>query len=598
MFSPKNHPTPLERRSQRVSKSSWPQTFVLFASVAAIGIPTAHTAPVTAKKADALVDSIGVNVHLGYDNTVYGNFTMIKTRLQEIGIRHTRDGFENASFKQYIKDRHNDLGRAGIRGTFIAGGGLSPAQCIQSANLLTDSVEALEGQNEILNIYVGWDEAKRQAARQYQIDYFNAINSDSRWNSYPILGPTCVGNNAYQALGDLTAYMDFGNFHPYPLGPAPAVSNSGYFNELNGANYVSPGKQLFATETGYTSGTHDDGNQRVSPAAAGKYAPRLYLENFNRGVLRSFWYELIDQGTDGSQESTFGLIANNFGYKPQGSAIRNLITLLKDASYNTTSLRWESPAFNAGTLDYTLTGNTANVHTTLLQKSNGKFYLCLWQEVNSYDINNSVEADINNPDVGVTLTVATPITSAVAYRPTSGTTGTTLAISGSQITLNVPDQVLIVELTTGGSSIVNGGVYELEPVCAPGKRLDVSGVSAADGANVHIWTDFSASNQRWKAELQADGRYELTPQHASNKRLDVNGASSAEGANVHSWTDNNSPAQRWSIMAQSDGTYELEPACAPGKRLDVNGSGSSDGTNVHSWGDNNSSAQRWRFLLQ
>ena len=150
----------------------------------------------------------------------------------------------------------------------------------------------------------------------------------------------------------------------------------------------------------------------------------------------------------------------------------------------------------------------------------------------------------------------------------------------------------------GGSSIVNGGVYELEPVCAPGKRLDVNGVSNADGANVQIWTDFSTGNQRWKAELQADGRYELTPQHALNKRLDVNGSSSAEGANVHSWTDNNSAAQRWSIMAQSDGTYELEPACAPGKRLDVNGSGSADGTNVHSWTDNNSAAQRWRFLLQ
>ncbi len=173
-------------------------------------------------------------------------------------------------------------------------------------------------------------------------------------------------------------------------------------------------------------------------------------------------------------------------------------------------------------------------------------------------------------------------------RPGQGTSAPSEVIPGN----------VLAPYTVSSSSIVNGGIYELEPVCAPGKRLEVSGAGSADGANVHIWTDFNAGNQRWKAELQADGRYELTPQHALNKRLDVNGSSSADGANVHSWTDNNSTAQRWTVMAQSDGTYELEPACAPGKRLNVNGAGSANGTNVNSWTDNDSPSQRWRFFLQ
>lgn len=420
---------------------------VLVAGILLSTLAPVFAAPITARKADSFVDSIGVNIHLGYEGGVYGDFSSVKTRLQEMGIRHTRDGFEHPSFKQYIKNRHNDLGRSGIKGTFIAGGGLSPAQILQSADLMPDAVEAIEGQNEILNIYVGWDQAKRDAARQYQIDLFNAAKASSTWRNTPVLGPTCVGNNAYQALGNLSAYMDYGNGHIYPLGPAPAVPESGYFNEMIGVNYVSPGKQIFGTETGYTTGTSDSGNQRVSPAAAGKYAPRLYLENFNRGILRSYWYELADQGTDGSQESTFGLVNRSFAYKPQGTAIRNLTTLLKDATFNTTTRQWVSPAFTAGSLDYTLSGNTANVHSTLLQKSNGKFYLCLWQEINSYNTANNVEADINNPDVPVTLTLNTPIASAVSYWPTNSTTSISLTIFNNTISLSVPDQVLIVELT-------------------------------------------------------------------------------------------------------------------------------------------------------
>ncbi len=441
---------------------------VLAAGVLLSATSSASADPVTAKSADAFVDSIGVNIHLGYDygGSPYLKFAELKTRLQEMGIRHTRDGFESPLFKNWVKNRHNELGQAGIKGTFLAGGRykksqdgpsltLTPAECLQAADLMRDAVEAIEGQNEILNIYVKWDDAKRDAARKYHQDLFATVKASPTWKNTPVIGPTCVGNKAYEALGDLSAFMDFGNAHSYPLGPAPAVPESGFFKEAIGANYVAPGKQLLVTETGYTTGTSDTGNQRVSPAAAGKYAPRLYLENFNRGILRSFWYEFADQDTDGSQEGTFGLVAKSLAYKPQGAAIRNLTTLLKEATFNATTRRWDVPAFKAGVLDYTLSGATTNVHSTLLQKSNGKFYLCLWQEVNSYNIANKVEADITNPDVKVTLNLKTPMASAVSYLPTSGTTASALAIADNQIALNVPDQVLIVELTPAASAKPN-----------------------------------------------------------------------------------------------------------------------------------------------
>ena len=72
-------------------------------------------APILAKSAEAFVNSIGVNLHMGYDNHAgaYTNFPMIKQRLQEIGIRHYRDGLESPKFKTYVqtKDHPHHLGR-------------------------------------------------------------------------------------------------------------------------------------------------------------------------------------------------------------------------------------------------------------------------------------------------------------------------------------------------------------------------------------------------------------------------------------------------------------------------------------------------------
>ena len=410
-------------------------------------IPGTKAGPVTAKSADSLVESIGVNLHLGYDDRVYNEFAKVKATLLDIGIRHYRDGLENPAFKQHIKDRHNELGRVGIRGTFLASA--TPAQDLASADLVVDSLEAFEGQNEILNIYVRWDDTKRDAARQHQIDLFKAVKASPRWHSFPVIGPSAVGKEAYQALGDLSAYMDFGNAHAYPLGPAPAVAESNYFRELEAARLVAPGKRLFVTETGYQTGNNKEGNQRVSLAASGKYAPRLFLENFNRGILRSYWYEFINQGNDEGQESNFGLVFKDFSLKPSGLALKNLITILKEASYKEKARRWESPrpAFVAGALDYTLSGETRNVHSTLLQKSNGKFYLCLWQEVSSYNIDNAVEADIAVVPINVSLNLFTPVASAVLYSPSKSALSTPAIIVDHKIALRVPDEVVIIELT-------------------------------------------------------------------------------------------------------------------------------------------------------
>ncbi len=147
-------------------------------------------------------------------------------------------------------------------------------------------------------------------------------------------------------------------------------------------------------------------------------------------------------------------------------------------------------------------------------------------------------------------------------------------------------------------ALVADGIYEIEPVLATGKRLDVAGISAANGASVVLWDDFSSANQRWKAVSVAGNLWEFEPQHAPGKRLDVAGGGSANGTTVHSWDTNSSSAQRWKLINPSGGSFELEPQCAPGKRLGVTGGSSSNGATVQTQDPNGSTAQRWRFLQQ
>ncbi len=147
-------------------------------------------------------------------------------------------------------------------------------------------------------------------------------------------------------------------------------------------------------------------------------------------------------------------------------------------------------------------------------------------------------------------------------------------------------------------AIVSGGIYELEPKCAPGKRLDVAGAQDANGVNVLIYQQNNNAAQKWRINDVGYGLYELVPQCAPTRRLDVAGGSSNNGTNIGIYQSNANIAQRFRILDQGNGYYELEPACAPGKRLDVSGMRYQNATNIHVWQDYSNDAQRFRLILQ
>lgn len=422
-------------------------------------IPSAYLSPTgpdvvtaanePAKRAAAFVDSIGFNTHLHYYDTAYGDFSLIRQRLQEAGIQHIRDGGSDPTWVQRI----NQLGNEGIKTTVVIdpniGVGPDASYDIKPPgyqivnfvkNIIPDGVEAVEILNEFDVWYQSGYSRNGQSItsdnwvaylRDFTRDTYNLINSDPSTQDIAVIGPSFVYPDSSQAVGDLSQWVDYGNMHPYNY---PSYPGNGNLNQEM-SNRSQPFKSLpmIATEAGYhTANVTND--RSVSEAVQGKYIPRVFLNNFNQGIYRTFSYELIDQKPNPDDgEANFGILRYDGTPKPAFTAVKNLIQLLDDTETN----------FTPDSLNYRLSGNTNYVQQTLLQKQNGDFYLVLWLEVPSTDQVNSHQ---------VTLTLNTTIEQATTYLPNASTNAVAQFTSPTQLTLTVPDSPLVVKLTPQSTS--------------------------------------------------------------------------------------------------------------------------------------------------
>jgi len=274
--------------------------------------------------------------------------------------------------------------------------------------------------------------------KQWVQELWKEVQADSQLKSVPVLAPSfCRGDSASQ-LGDLSEFVSKGNMHSYPGGNPPTTGLSG---NMNGAKLVAGSALITATETGYHSALNKTSTwdqPGISDTAGGKYFPRLHFEYWNAGVERTYCYELLDQWDDpdkNNSESDYGLIHYDWTYKPAAVALKNVFHILADSG----------DSFNPGSVDFALTGNTTNVHWSLLQKRDGSYYLSLWQEVNSFDLN--TKKDITNPSVAINVTInGGGFSGAQLYRPLQGDQPIQNFTSLQNIALQVPDEVLILRI--------------------------------------------------------------------------------------------------------------------------------------------------------
>jgi hypothetical protein len=334
--------------------------------------------PERAQSADAFVDSVGINVHLHSGDTAYSDFPRVQRALQDLAVRHVRDGLIDTSWKQYY-DRHNRLGRAGIKGTFITSVNQSASLLLDYPRRMRDSFEAYEAPNE-------YDQSQDQdwiaTLDAFLVRLNHTVKTEPATSRFPVLGPSLAGSESFAKLHGVCLF-DYANLHNYFAGRNPGTLGwgaDGYgslFWNLSNASAACPGKPVVTTETGYQ--TDVAAAQGIPEEVAAKYVPRVFLEQWLRGIRRTYLYELIDLPSGRpAPDSSFGLLREDFSAKPAYFALRSLLHLLADPG----------PALAGQVLDFELAGDLSDLHHLLLQKRNGIFYLVLWLEKPAYDVAN------------------------------------------------------------------------------------------------------------------------------------------------------------------------------------------------------------------
>jgi hypothetical protein len=405
----------------------------------------------TARRSDSFVDSIGVNTHYGNAIFVGGNAyadRRIDTKLAELGVRHVRDHSWNDTALAIVDNLHATYR---VRANLILGEtSRSPADLV---NLLKaqPGYEAIEGLNEpdfnprSYNGFTDNPGANNYAAtRAFQNDLYAAVKADPQTQAVQVLSPAMANSSRSQHLVPIS--FDVAAMHSYPSAREPTFGLDTSINQMATLR-GNPPKPLMSTETGYYNNPVQLG--WIPEHLSAKYIPRLHAEYFNRGIERTYLYELANQGPNPNErEQNFGLLRFDMSEKPAFIALENLIDLLQEPG---------AAAFAPAALDYTLTGSGAvgTLHHTLLQKSNGAFYLLLWNEVpvfNRFANNQQGSENINSP-LAVTLTLNTEIAQARTYLPNHSPNPTATYENPSTISLNVPDHMLIVELAPPAAAI-------------------------------------------------------------------------------------------------------------------------------------------------
>lgn len=381
--------------------------------------------------ADRFVESAGVNVHLHYDNTLYRtNFPLIKSRLLELGVRHVRDGLEDTAWQGYYQ-RHNELGDAGIKGTFITDPEQSTELWAAYPSRVRSSFEAYEAPNEYdKSGKSDWAPILTDALKRLR-----GLRDVSGLEQFPVYGPSLTTASAHAAIGNVSAYIDYANLHNYFSGRHPETrgwGDNGYGSvdwNLGQAAQYAGAKASVSTETGYQDAS--SATDPVPQAIAGRYMPRLLLEHFRLGIVRTFVYELCDFPRSGG----YGLLNPDGSPKPSFTAVKGLLNVLADPG----------APFAVQNLAYTLVGGTDDVRHMTFQKRDGTYYLALWLAVPSWDPTTRKFIAVEPRSVTVSFTGPMRIVRTHRWQADGSVSVEAASTTSSTVPVRVSDDLTIVE---------------------------------------------------------------------------------------------------------------------------------------------------------
>lgn len=406
---------------------------------------------IPAISADSFVESIGINAHWSDPNIYTRNYTSLRAKLGESGIRYVRDGAHDGNYTVA-----NDLYRSfGIKTNIVTGrrpespypAPIDPTKVeVELSEIKANGLAvaaSLEAPNEY-DLEHGSDPDWVTNIQNFSARLYIQAKADDQLKHLPIIGPSLTTEQAYELVGNRDQYIDYANLHLYQGRRWPG------YNESNNSTYASitwfiihlarhqspSGKGIQATEAGY----HNEiSNGSISEEAEGKYILRMYAEFFRNRIVRTYKYELVDEDNKHGKEAAFGILRSNMSEKAAFRGIKSLISILTD----------KGPTFPLDSLDLTVTGDINNTRSILFQKRDRDFYFMVWLEVPSWDLIANIDLYPPPQEIILNLPNNSHISNATlfAFNNTANLDTYDLPINNNQIIFNATDKISIIKLT-------------------------------------------------------------------------------------------------------------------------------------------------------
>lgn len=415
---------------------------------AALAAQETHTISV-----DALLDSIAVNTHINYTDGAYADVRKVSDDLAWAGIRHVREGTpaDSIPLSSYLW-----LAQHGVKFTFVIRGDVTESlrQLDRFAAIAPESIAAVEGLNEIDNFPVSYDGLKGDAAGlAAQQAIYAHVHGNASLKGVPV----------YDLTGYKIAHVDtraraadFANHHVYPQnGDQPAYNASGAFWMAWAINSVRKYQlPIVLTEFGYFSSPQAGWNSLgVDEATQAKGVLNGLFDAASLGVTRTYLYELLDEKPDpqyANNEMHYGLFRYDNTPKPAAKAIRNLNAILRASAASASA--GAGPSNDSASC--VLSGMPESTRSLLLTRSDGHYFIALWNEVPFWD--RATGKPLNAPPVSVQVDLGAKASRVALYDPTVSAGPLATHANLQRLAVEVPDHVVLLEVTLAGALGANG----------------------------------------------------------------------------------------------------------------------------------------------
>jgi len=395
-----------------------------------------------AAQADSFIDSIGVGTHLSYTDTPYFTaWPQVLNALQTLGVRHIRDGYYAWAPSSPFIAEHQALANAGFRTDYVVPmNSTTTPETIERFESEARDMEQLEAPNEC--DVAGNCGPTVLAGIDNMLGFLPTIDDAGTKLGIPVVGPSLTQPSSYAATGNISKEIADSNLHIYFGGRNPGSTGWGGLDSegnsygsfsfwIDEANTGAPGMPVEVTETGYIAYPTTTTPYTLPESVEASYIPRTLLLAFQKGIRRTYLYELLDEVSSPG----YGILHSNLTPKPAFTAVENLISNLQD----------RGPSFTPGALEYSIEGGGPNLNHLLLQKRDGSFWLILWLEEASFDP--VTAAPITVTPQQVTLTLAVPDARQLLQWDTRGNMNwSNVTMQGNTLALKVSDQISIVKM--------------------------------------------------------------------------------------------------------------------------------------------------------